>query len=82
MGVANTTSSARAICPYYLRAEITEGGKSVVVCEGVSKNSETAIIFRSRAAILEWMNGRCETYEYASCPYARMVQAEIDRRQE
>lgn len=78
--MANTASSARAICPFYIRVESSPSGKSVIVCEGVDKNCETAIIFRSRATMTAWLKSRCETYDFASCPYARMVQAEIDRR--
>ena len=79
--MANTTSSARAICPYYLRAEITTGGKATIICEGVSDNSETAIIFRTRAAITAWMENNCESYQYDTCPYAKMMQGRYQERE-
>jgi len=34
---------------------------------------ENIVAFIKFAELEKWMNGYCETYEYAKCPYARLI---------
>jgi hypothetical protein len=65
----NTTGSANAICPFYLR----ESTKSIS-CEGFA--GEACLIrFDSAGARRTWALDHCERYDYGErCPYAKMME--------
>jgi len=71
--MGNEPGDARAICPYYRRLRRLETHRAEIRCEGATRDMENIVAFIKFAELEKWMNGYCETYEYAKCPYARLI---------
>lgn len=61
---------ARIICPYFKR--LSKEGR-VIVCEGFEKNTEIAVLFRTKKDMEIYSEKTCETYRYGRCCVARIA---------
>jgi hypothetical protein len=76
--MANTSSAANAVCPYYQR----ESGKSLT-CEGLIDGTVCTMRFDSAEARLEWQAMSCEMHNYQRCcPLAAALEKKYEEEQE
>lgn len=75
----NVPIKARVICPYFQRHT---DGRNTIVCEGVARGVETAMVFRGREQMERYSEKYCETYKYGHCPLARAVSLKIELQNE
>lgn len=66
--MANTTAGANAICPYWLKE-----AKYSITCESTITGAQNMQRFRTEREKAEHEHAYCETFAYARCPYARLL---------
>lgn len=65
----NDSISARAICPFFRRAE-----KQFVRCEGMEPGQRVEIGFRSKSKHKGWLDRYCCSYNFGCCPLYRALE--------
>lgn len=66
-----------AICPYWQSEDPLR-----IKCEGIIKlnraHTEFVLRFPTKGNKKAWMAEYCESFQYCSCPYASIIEAQIE----
>lgn len=66
----NDAISARAVCPYYVRAE-----KNHITCDGVVDQATTSLVFVEVQLMRDYADVYCCRFAFRRCPVYRMLAA-------
>lgn len=72
--MANDKDAARVICPFFLRFAGGKNAMCQIICEGFVPGVESGVLFTGKAAMHQWTDRWCNTYEYGGCPLASALQ--------